>query len=152
MEIAVALVAAVVAAATAWWGQPGRRALGIHRYVQLLNDLPSASEHRDRLALEIDKMVKSDLDDRVTNEVLRMVWTSFGFVAFALVATSLARSAGGLWIVLAAVAWSLMVLTAAALGFGVVRLIGAERKRKTDDQARVGSGGKRKDHGSTQRT
>ncbi|MCB2413071.1 hypothetical protein LGT39_09480 [Demequina sp. TTPB684] len=118
-ELVVALVAASAVFLAAWWGQPGRKAVGIHRYVQLLNELPEDSKQRDRLVAEIDKMIDIELDNRLFNEVAQMVWTIFAFGVVGSLATSIARSHGGTWWAASIGFW---VMTFAMAGAFVVGL------------------------------
>jgi Flp pilus assembly protein TadB len=132
-ELVVALIAAGGALAAAWWSQPGRRAIGIRRYVELLNDLPAKSKQRKRLAKEIDKMVDGELLDRRFNEIAQAVWAIFAFGVIASVTTSIARSHGGAgWWILSIVYWALTAAMAGAFVFGLWR----RRKKRTDKSSK----------------
>ena len=98
-EFVAALVAAGATFLVAWWGQPGRKAVAIHRYAELLNDLPADSKQRERLAAEIDKMVGDEIDGRRIDEVMQIVWMIFAFAAIAFLANSVAQNHGGPWTV-----------------------------------------------------
>ena len=120
-EFLVALVGAGAVFVAAWWGQPGRKAVAIRRYVELLNDLPGNSTQRTPLAKEIDKMIDVELHDRRFNEVLQVVSALFVSLVVALATTSIARSAGGNWWVVAVEFWVLTVAIAAMFVIGLVR-------------------------------
>lgn len=118
-DFVAALAAAVAVFLAAWWGQPGRKAIGIRRYVELLNDLPEDSSQRVRLAAEIDKMIDGEIDGRRFNEALQMAWAILVSFAIALLTTSMARSLGGAWWVASIAYW---VLTGASVAGLIVGL------------------------------
>lgn len=120
-EFVAALVGAGAVFTAAWWGQPGRKAVGIRRYVELLNDLPSNSTQREPLATEIDKMIEVELHDRRVNEVLHVAGAIFVSFVIAVVTSSMARDAGGSWWVVAVEFWVLTVAIAVIFVVGLVR-------------------------------
>ncbi len=108
-QFVVALVAAGATFLVAWWGQPGRKAVAIRRYAELLNDLPKDSKQRERLAAEIDKMVGDEIDGRRIDEVMQIVWMIFTFAAIAFLANSVAQNHGGTWAVASVVSGVLAI-------------------------------------------
>ena len=120
-EFLAALVGAGAVFTAAWWGQPGRKAVGIRRDVELLNDLPIDSTQRGHLATEIDKMIEVELHERRVNEVLHMAGAIFVSFVIAVVTSSVARNAGGSWWVVAVEFWVLTVALAVIFVVGLVR-------------------------------
>lgn len=120
-EFVAALVGASAVFIAAWWSQPGRKAVTIRRYVELLNDLPKGSTQREPLAAEIDKMIDGELHDRRFNEVFRVVGVFSVSLVIAIVASSAASNSGGAWSVVAVEFWILTVILAAIIVVGLVR-------------------------------
>jgi hypothetical protein len=97
LEIAAAVVGSLAVVAGAVLGQPARRATVIHRYVALLNDLPSESVQRNRLAAEIDRMVDAEIDARRYWATVRFTFAIVGFASLASVFAEVALRSGGVW-------------------------------------------------------
>ncbi len=133
-ELVVALIAAGGALVGAWWSQPGRRATGIRRYAELLNELPAKSKQRRKLAKEIDRMVDNELFDRRVDEVAGMVWVTFAFGVIASLTTSFARSHGGTWWILPIVYWALTVGMGGAFVVGLLRPRRLRAKKRREDE------------------
>ncbi|WP_062208327.1 hypothetical protein [Demequina oxidasica] len=119
----VALVGAGAVFLAGWLSQPGRRAVGIRRYVDLLNDLPKESAQRDPLAAEIDKMIKVELQDRRLNEIARAVGFFFFSLVLAIFGSLMAGHTGGFWWIVAVEFW---MLTA---GIAVIFFVGLLRRK-----------------------
>lgn len=118
-------VAPVLAASAllvaAWIAQPGRRAVAIRRYVELLNDLPESSAQRQRLANEIDSMIDGELDWRRTVELSQVLMVTLATGTFAIVTSSIARSLGGIWWLIAVIAWLCLFASLAIVIAGLIR-------------------------------
>jgi uncharacterized membrane protein YeaQ/YmgE (transglycosylase-associated protein family) len=100
------VVAAIVAVASvwvAWWGATPRRTRRLRDKVQILAALPSDSTERERLLKHVDRMVKDEIDDDRTDDLVARIWGIVGFCGASWILLSIALDNGGWWWVYAVI-------------------------------------------------